>query len=644
MADSVQAAPPVNATITIQPVATAVANRDPNAANNPLANLPTGTLVQGFVINRDAQNNPVLRTPLGDLQIASEVFLKTGSEVVFRVDATQNSLARILTVDGMSPEAYSAQGSAGLTEDTISATALQVPLTNVAALPGEAAPAAAPVLQAIVLQAQPLPMAALDPTQSEPMSAMLQLSQLSAGTPVKLTLLDLKLPPSPVAPNAVPAANKLDALLPPLPTGQPTPAMPANMAAPMPMAEHETTPVLVPPSVAPQEDFPAALLTPTVQTPASVQAMPQLVANEIPTAAVPLPTAQAAPTANAMTTPAVQEILPPAQAVPAAISNPQTNAAQMPATAPSQANAPLAQPSAPNQFVASVIGHDADGANILHTPAASLKVYTPQPLPTGTTMLVATDSAAPAPAASPNAAANAVPSFIPSPAVAATPLATLEQAISWLAANYPDSAAEIQQRMPVVSDRLASSMLSYIGAIKTGDIGELIGKRAVRLLDLGAPEILAKLRQQVGEMQTQLTSAPASNWQQVMLPIWSGGELEMAKLFISKDAPESEASPATSPRGQRFVLEVGLSHLGDVQFDGFVRERQPAKSFDLMVRSHTALPNEVSQGIREIFDNSMQVTGMQGQVVFQHGRQYFVQADTGPSRRPSGDGAHTILA
>jgi hypothetical protein len=123
----IQPPAPVNTVITIQPVATAIPNRDSAPGANPLATLPAGTTVEGFVVNRDAQNNPILRTPLGDLRITSDVFLKTGSEVVFRVDTSQASLARIVTVDGLSPQEYSAQSSRGLTQDTISSSALAPP-------------------------------------------------------------------------------------------------------------------------------------------------------------------------------------------------------------------------------------------------------------------------------------------------------------------------------------------------------------------------------------------------------------------------------------------------------------------------------------------------------------------------------------
>ncbi|MFO0109740.1 MAG: hypothetical protein ACK52W_04300, partial [Alphaproteobacteria bacterium] len=130
--------PPVNAAITIQPLANAVASRE-GSIPPALQGLAVGALVKGFVVNRDAAKNPILRTPQGDLIVKSEIFLKTGSDVVVRVDPTQPSLARIITIDGLTPADYALKAQAVLpVEDTILTSAL-LPRPPVAAAAGEAA-------------------------------------------------------------------------------------------------------------------------------------------------------------------------------------------------------------------------------------------------------------------------------------------------------------------------------------------------------------------------------------------------------------------------------------------------------------------------------------------------------------------------
>jgi hypothetical protein len=86
-----------------------------------------------------------------------------------------------------------------------------------------------------------------------------------------------------------------------------------------------------------------------------------------------------------------------------------------------------------------------------------------------------------------------------------------------------------------------------------------------------------------------------------------------------------------------------MGNLGPLQFDGCVRAQEKNKSFDLMVRASTPLDSTISEGIRTIFSNSMEVTGMRGKVVFQYGQQHFVRPQAESARNLRG-GANTILA
>ena len=203
----------VNPIITILPLPSAVTSRDAGNSNqNVLALLSDGSIVSGFVINRDTSGNPVLRTPQGDFTVNSDVFIKTGSEVTLRVDSSQSTNARIITIDNLTPEEYSTQTTRGLTEDTITPPTLTSAMgtTTLNASPiGTLAP---PVLQALVLQANAqrptLAGSAIPATAAtiQPASLPPALAQLVPGTPIVLTVLDVKLPPTPIALSTMPEA------------------------------------------------------------------------------------------------------------------------------------------------------------------------------------------------------------------------------------------------------------------------------------------------------------------------------------------------------------------------------------------------------------------------------------------------------
>ncbi len=654
MTQPIQPPPPVNTLVTIQPVTSATPNRESAAAPNPLANLASGTTVEGFVVNRDAQNNPIVRTALGDLRVTSDVFLKTGSEILFRVDATQASLARILTVDGLTPEDYNAQNARGLTRDTISPSLLQPQAAQPNAALGKQAvlPVTAPLLQALILQGQPqesLIGNALKISQSGAIPLLAQLAQLRTGTPIRLAILDLKLPPLPISISTLAENKTLDALLPPRTNASPSPATPANQATPTtsntasaataaparPPTASTTTATAASASTAPTaSNNVAATATPTANQPIAT-------ANELDTLtnlslnrstasglAAPIKTAEHSLVHSELISHYGKTASTSANAYNAA---PAQSLRQPPPTITIDPSKP-----APNQVSATVIGHEADGANILHTPFATLKLYTPQPLPTGTTLLVhaSLDEAAP-PAIAPPA------TFIEE---VTRHWESLDEAITFLKQTNNDVALEMAQRLPNVNHKLTSSLLFFMAALKGGDVTEIFGKRALRLLESSAPALLEKLKGDISTLQKNLIDSPLTHWSVAQLPMLFGQDVQHARLYIAKDPSEDGNQKTKSERGQRFVLEVGMSQLGHLQLDGFLRQADMRKNFDLVVRSHQPLDDSITQGISSIFYNSVEITGMQGQLLFQAGSQHFVKPANDVKNQARGDGAKPILA
>lgn len=590
---------PVNPIITIHPVTSQSPSRD--ATPNPLATLASGTLVEGFVVNRDASNNPILRTSMGDLKVTSDVFLKTGSEVVFRVDTSQASLARILSVDGMTPEEYNAQNTTRtLTADTISQQI--IPNTQLLSNIGKPGGITSemPILQALILQAhapaKPSPPGSL----AAPLPLLAQLAQMRPGTPLRLAIQDIRLPPMPVALSSLPTSNKLDALLPP------TAALPLPRPAGQQIPSANTPPLTQPPASSP------VVKTPFTQAPHFPFATEP--AENNPTASATIPHPRPLPEGYKQTSPTAAPLASP-------VAQKSENRPALPT------------------ITADVIGHDADGANILHTPHATIKLYTPQPLPTGTTLYVQIE---PDHQAAPPPITPLTPEekFITD---ATRNWDSLDEAIGFLKANHPDIANEVAQRLPNMGHKFLGNLINIMATVKSGEVAGILGKRAAKLLETNAPDLFAKLKGDFAQIQTNTNNSSLPHWSWIALPWMHAGEFHQARLYVSKEPPENEKQGGTS-HGQRFILEVGLSELGSLQFDGFVRERQEGKSFDLIVRSDKPLSDDVSEGIRDIFSNSAAITGMRGQVQFQQGTQHFINP-LAEHRPTSGPGApNTILA
>jgi hypothetical protein len=80
------------------------------------------------------------------------------------------------------------------------------------------------------------------------------------------------------------------------------------------------------------------------------------------------------------------------------------------------------------------------------------------------------------------------------------------------------------------------------------------------------------------------------------------------------------------------VIEVTLSQLGRIQFDGLVRE--DGKRLDLMVRSEPPLPTPIHRDIRALFTRSSEIAGLTGEVGFQAAPVAFIDVKAEPSVPP----------
>lgn len=583
------AAPPINNIVSITPLTTSAASRDATTSVPvQLSTVPTGTLVEGFVVNRDGQSNPILRTAIGDVLVKSDVFIKTGSEVVFRVDPTQPGHARLLSIDGLPPQDYAAANTRGITGDTVQNAGQAA---QQAGLGGKNV--AAPIAALLV---STTPLAPANIASNPMLSAMAAgsapvlpgLLKLTQGAQLQVKLLQVALPvpgESPEQPQAAATPN----------TSRPLPNNTKDLA-PQQMANANTAKIAM-----------QGTAQPAAPQPATLQPQPQSVGQLMQQQALPPEIPQAGQ-----------------QTATVATAKVQAQATNLPLPSTSN-NAPpaAAQPAAPKAGIpAYVLGHEGDGATILQTPVGTLKSYLPQKLPVGTAVRL--DLQVMPTQSQPTTG-------IPTPVTAQTTVTTLAQ--QWPALDealklFPsthEAARPLMQAMPEIGPKLTSGLLFFIAAVKTGDLRQWLGNRAVAALEARSPDLAARLKGDMAQLQTLLVDSPLQQWNSAMIPMLYQGQLEHARLFIRDDPESDNANKKKGGGEQRFIVEVDTSHLGEVQFDGFVRAGEKAKQFDLIVRSGIPLPVELQQQVRGTFETAMETTGMKGYLAFQQGSQHFVR-------------------
>jgi len=219
----------------------------------------------------------------------------------------------------------------------------------------------------------------------------------------------------------------------------------------------------------------------------------------------------------------------------------------------------------------------------------------------------------------------------------------LTEAVGLLHAD-PAVGREAMQALPHVGAKLASGILFFLAAVKGGDMRQWMGSKAFDRLELKMPELAAKLKGDMVQLQQLFMHSPLDQWTGVMLPMLHGEQLDYAKLYLRDEHSEGEKSPGKT-KEQRFIVEVEFSHLGEMQFDGFVRQTSPKSQFDLIIRTARGLDPAISNEIRGMFETSIAATGYNGYIGFQQGSHHFVRPLAGAASvgaRPQD--SHTILA
>lgn len=185
---------------------------------------------------------------------------------------------------------------------------------------------------------------------------------------------------------------------------------------------------------------------------------------------------------------------------------------------------------------------------------------------------------------------------------------SLRTALRVLAEARPGLAAALLAALPRPGPQMLKQILRFVAALQVGDIARWLGPEAAAL---AAPEAGGSL-ERVGEDFARMArlSYSEGDWRAYLIPVCAGGEPQQMRLYVRRRDRSGGAQPAEAPF--RFVVEVDLSRIGALQFDGLYRGRQ----IDLIVRSAARLAPELVADLHRIFDHGLAEAGLTGAIRF----------------------------
>ncbi len=658
----------------IQSVTTGATTQDATQVPAALSRLPVGTVLKGFVVNRDNQNTPILRTQQGDVRVHSDVFLKTGSDVAIRIEQQGAQLrARIIRVDNVPVKEYISQQATAPGSDEVLQSSL-APRSGTPVNPAATSSSVA-TLNALLLKPAGNPAQAADL-----ISAVLRVPQgaaqaIAQGVPIQFKVIsaDFRVAAAPTAGANAPAGAAVSPSAPGagVSIGSGAPAPPAATAAPPPPPSQPpaspTSPAPDPANIpgsaatglasAAYTRFSAAAYGAYGALPAAPPTAPGGSAPGL-TAQPSTPTTSASGAAKSATpsTPASSSG-PPGQlftgktstraAVPA--TPPATTPADPSAAAPNRADpapagareaVPAYQVQRGNTISARVIGNEPGGETVVRTSVGTFKLFTAAPPPAGSLLqleLVFTPSISQSVQARPEATQTSLATQFLS---LSHDWQSLEETQNVLR-TQPNAFVEMSQRIPNTKSELVNQTLFFLSALRSGDIRQWLGGRAIQQLEARSPNLLQRLSADFANLRNISFEQPDYPWQVFLLPLRHDDELNPLRLFVKQD--EHHQQDQSGAGGTRFVFDLTLSELGDMQLDGFFRKHDRQMQFDLVIRSERPLPEPVSSQITHIYQEGAQTVGYHGQIYFEPHKKHFVMPLNNTTNEPSGDG-HSILA
>jgi hypothetical protein len=597
---------------TIQPTTTPLPPTAP-AATGPvlvipqpppeLARIEAGTALDVLVLARDRQpegeseaqavrTNAVLRTPAGDVEVRLPPHIvarvEEGARLAVEIlkSGTGPVTARVTAIDGRPAAQVLNQPPAMPAPVPVVTAPALMPLPEVVALPvGSAWFAGKPVS---VIQLQPLAgfVIAAGPSPATPQPGALP----PFATGVELALRVTAITP-PGTLNLAPALQLPAAAT---TTQQPTPGLAVAVApgdAPRATVATQGPPAVVSPGPAPQSVTPPSVpaatpSAPVPNTPPPTPGLPASIAPDAPEPAAPL------------TLPRRSEPGPPLAPRPPTTIQPPV---------------PMATVAGP------VVAVTADEAPVVRTALGDVQLAVRANVPVGSRLtldilaatpprrgLAATPMAAPAGAALPLTALNGWPS--------------LAEAIQVLQRADPQAAARLLQAIPDGGSRSAVAMMAFAHAMRTGDPRAWPGDAALRGLERAGPrgaQLAAQISGEVQEMAARAADT-GGEWRTLPVPWTADGKIDRIALITRRESEGDDADDTKGKKrggGTRFLINLDLSRLGEMQLDGMFRTQD--RSFDMMVRTKDPLPPTVIRDLPGIFAASNAAMGLKGTLSFQ---------------------------
>lgn len=227
-------------------------------------------------------------------------------------------------------------------------------------------------------------------------------------------------------------------------------------------------------------------------------------------------------------------------------------------------------------------------------------------------------AAPPGPAALAGGAPAATPLF------SATAWPSLTEALQVLGGSDAEAARRLAAVLPQADSRMVANIAGYTAAVHAGgEVRQWPGAGIMRALERAGErgERVAKaLKGELTEASSVRRDATGTEWRVTTLPFHVGHEVQRIQMISRRqsagdsDDGDGDGAGGGKGSGQRFLITLELSRLGALQIDGLFRKGD--RRFDLILRTHQTLPQEMRRDLSGLFASTLGALGLKGGLGF----------------------------
>ena len=169
----------------------------------------------------------------------------------------------------------------------------------------------------------------------------------------------------------------------------------------------------------------------------------------------------------------------------------------------------------------------------------------------------------------------------------------------------------ISQIIPQANSQLSSSLIFFMAALNLGSVEKWLGQEFTHALkSAGHSSRLLALEEDFATFSRLQSENGGHDWKSLNFPFFDGENLRQIRMFHRQHKSSDEMDPEKDTT--RFVIELNLSKSGQVQLDGLFKN----SLFDLAVRSHQDMPEDMRLNIGKLFNQHIEISGLKGKLIF----------------------------